>query len=489
MPSNAAETLTALAVSSPGTGPLRFRIAASLRDAIRTEHLKPGTILPSSRVLARDLGVSRGFVVDAYAQLTAEGFVNSRPGGSTRVAFLPVFVPPTQSPPQKLDPRLGIVDLRPGWPDLSAFPRRDWSAAVRDVLNSLPSEELGYIEPWGAWAMRQELASYLTRVRGTMTNPDRVVVVSGVTQGITLLCRVLLEQGHRRIAVEDPSNAVQRRLLARLGLEVVDVPVDGQGLQVDALAATQARAVLCTPAHQYPTGVVLSPSRRRQLLQWAEDFNGLILEDDFDAEFRYERLPVACLQAMNPDRVVLLGSVSKTLAPALRLGWMITPPALIASMRSAKRDDDFGSNGLDQHVFASLLHSGQYDRHVRGLRRLYRARRDFFVQALAARLPEWTVTGSAGGLNLTISLPGHIPEGAMVAAASELGLLVVGLGTMTGRAEHPACLVLSFARATQDMAKDAVERLATAITTLDQITPELEGRAKVMGDTAWLDTR
>lgn len=481
MPSNAAETLLALAVSSRGKGTLRFRIAAALRDAIRTGHLKPGTILPSSRVLARDLGVSRGPVVDAYAQLTAEGFVNSRPGGSTRVAFLPVFVPPVQSPPQKLKPRLGIVDLRPGWPDLSTFPRRDWSAAVRDVLNSLPSEELGYIEPWGAWATRQELATYLSRVRGTVTGPDGVVVVSGVTQGITLLCRFLLEQGHRRIAVEDPSNAVQRRLLHRLGLEVVDVPVDGQGLQIDALAATQARTVLCTPAYQYPSGVVLSPGRRRRLLQWAEDFDGLILEDDFDAEFRYERLPVACLQAMNPDRVVLLGSVSKTLAPALRLGWVVTPPELMASMRSAKRDDDFGSNGLDQHVFASLLRSGQYDRHVRGLRRLYRARRALFVEALARRLPDWAVTGSAGGLNLTISLPELIPEGTMVAAANELGLLVIGLGTMTGRAEQPAGLVLSFARASQDMTKDAVERLATAITTLDKITPEMVDRAKSNG--------
>jgi len=489
MPSNAAETLLANAVSSRGQGTLRFRIAAALRDAIRTGGLQPGTILPSSRVLARDLGVSRGPVVDAYAQLTTEGFVNSRPGGSTRVAFLPVFVPSPQSRPQKPEPRQGIVDLRPGWPDLSTFPRRDWSAAVRDVLNSLPSDELGYIEPWGARAMRQELASYLSRVRGTVTNPDGVIVVNGVTQGVTLLCRFLLEQGHRSVAVEDPSNALQRRLVHRLGLEVVEVPVDEQGLRVDALASTRARAVLCTPAHQYPTGVVLSPERRRQLLQWAEDFDGLILEDDVDAEFRYERLPVACLQSMNPDRVVLLGSVSKTLVPALRLGWLVAPPDLMASMRSAKRDDDFGSNGLDQHVFASLLRSGQYDRHVRGLRRLYRARRDFFVEALAARLPEWTVTASTGGLNLTISLPAHIPEGTMVAAANELGLLIVGLGTMTGRAEHPACLVVSFARATQAITKDAVERLAAAVTTLNNITPEMVDRVKIMGDTAWHDTR
>jgi GntR family transcriptional regulator/MocR family aminotransferase len=449
MPSNAAELLLAAAVASPWRGTVRFRIAAALRDAIRTGHLEPGTVQQSSRVLAQDLGVSRGPVVDAYAQLAAEGFVSSRPGGSTRVAFLPIFVGGAPPAPRKLGSRQGIVDLRPGWPDLSTFPRRDWSAAVRDVLNSLPSEALGYIEPWGAWAMRHELA-YLSRVRGAVTTPDGVVVVSGVTQGTTLLGRFLLESGHRMLAVEDPGNAVQRKLLHRLGLQVVDVPVDEQGLRVDALAASQARAVLCTPAHQYPTGVVLSPGRRRQLLQWAEDDDALILEDDVDAEFRYERLPVACLQAMNPGRVVLLGSVSKTLVPALRLGWVVTPPTLTASIRGAKRDDDFGSNGLDQHVFARLLQSGGYDRHVRGLRRLYRDRRDFLVQALARRLPDWVLTGGAGGPILTILLPGHTPEGRLVATANELGLLVVGLGTMTGRADQPAGLEVSFARATQD---------------------------------------
>ena len=406
------------------------------------------------------------------------------------MAFLPIFVPAAQTAPQKRSNRGNIVDLRPGWPDLSTFPRRDWSAAVRDVLNSLPSNELGYIEPWGAGEMRRELAAYLSRVRGAVTTADTMVVVSGVTQGITLLSRFLLASGHQMVAVEDPSNAVQRKLLHRMGLQVVDVPVDEQGLRVDALAGSQARAVLCTPAHQYPSGVVLSPERRRQLLQWAEEHDGLILEDDFDAEFRYERLPVACLQAMNPGRVILFGSVSKTLAPALRLGWVVTPPELTAWIRSAKRDDDFGSNGLDQHVFARLLYTGLYDRHIRGLRRLYKGRRDFFVEALRQRLPDWRLTGGTGGLNLTISLPEHTPEEPMVAAANELGLLVVGLGAMTGRVDtQSAGLVLSFARATPNMATDAVERLAAAVTILDQITPEMMHRSTAATEAGWQDTR
>jgi len=363
VPLNAAELLVMLERSP--SGPLRVRLAAALRDAIRAGQLVPGTTLPSTRVIAQDLGVSRGVAVDAYAQLAAEGFITTRPGTGTTVAFLPAAARPDfWTIGETVTAPVPDLDLRPGWPDLAAFPRREWAAAVRDVLGELATSALGYAEPWGSWELRRQLAVYLTRVRGAIAAPAGVVVVNGVTQGLTLLCRLLREQGQDRLAVEDPSNAFQRELLARLGMDVVNIPVDDQGLRVDALAGSGAGVVLCTPAHQYPSGVVLSPTRRASLLRWAADADALVLEDDYDAEFRYERGPMGCLQGMDPLHVALLGSVSKTLAPALRIGWVLCPPQLLTGLRTAKRDDDFGSNAIDQHVLARLLELGTYDRHL-----------------------------------------------------------------------------------------------------------------------------
>ena len=472
MPLNATELLVTL--GETGRTPLRVRLAAVLRDAIRSGQLDPGATLPSTRILAQDLGCSRGVVVDAYAQLAAEGFVHSRPGAATTVGYVQAAALPARwhsdRPATLPSPEL---DLRPGAPDLSAFPRRAWAAASRDVVRDLPDADLGYSEPWGPWEVRRQLASYLARTRGAMTAPDGIVVVSGVTQGLSLLCRMLLRDGEDSIAVEDPSNAIQRQLLGRLGLTVVDVPVDESGLQVDALAATKTRAVVCTPAHQYPSGVVLSPARREQLLRWASEAGGLIIEDDYDAEFRYDRAPVGCLQGMDAQHVALLGSVSKTLAPALRIGWVVTPPPLLPALRAIKRDDDFGSNAIDQHVLARLLESGAYDRHLRGLRRRYRQRRDAFIDALARRLPEWQVMGSAGGLHLTVALPPGMHEGRLVAAAGGLGLSILGAEEMSGSTVAEPGIVISYARATPSISEDAVDRLVKASKILDPVTPDM----------------
>ncbi len=485
MPLNATELLVPLAEA--GRMPLRVRLAMALRDAIRSGRVAVGTTLPSTRILAQDLGVSRGVVVDAYAQLAAEGYVRSRPGGATSVVFARAAAPPERwftQPPPNARPEL---DLRPGWPDLSAFPRAAWAAAERDVLRELPDADLGYVEPWGLWELRRQLAQYLGRVRGAITAPGGIVMVNGVTQGVTLICRLLMEADLGPLALEDPCNIIQRQMLARLGVPTVDIPVDDGGLRVDALAASTARAVLCTPAHQYPTGVVLSPDRRDQLLRWAGETGGLIIEDDYDAEFRYERAPLGCLQGMDPEHVALLGSVSKTLAPALRIGWVLTPPRHLAALRRIKRDNDFGSNALAQAVLARLLDSGHYDRHLRWLRRRYRQRRDALVQAIGRQLPGWEVMGGGGGLHLTVELPRDVAEGKLVAAAAGLGLAVLGLQAMNGSGTSGPGVVVSYARATPDMCDDAVRRLARAAQLLDPVTPEMEA-ATVSASMLWLDT-
>jgi GntR family transcriptional regulator/MocR family aminotransferase len=483
MPLNAADLLIGL--ESAGSTSVRARLAMALRHAVRTGRVMPGSTMPSSRVLARDLGISRGVVTEAYAQLIAEGFLRSRPGAGTTVAFpgLRTVERPGPTAPPALPP--GTLDLRPGSPDLSSFPRQQWSAAVRHTLRTLPASALGYTEPWGVLSLREQLADYLVRVRGAMAEPEDVVVVSGATQGISLLTQVLRSRGHTRIAVEDPSNAIQRRLLRNAGLEVVDLPVDEHGLSVDALTASGARAVICTPAHQYPTGVILSAARRDQMCTWADQQDALIVEDDYDAEFRYGRPPVGCLQGLLPRQVALVGSASKSLAPALRLGWVVAPPSILDDLRHQKSHADFGNSLLEQHVFADFLSSTAYDRNLRMLRRRYAERREWLVQALASQLPDWPVMGIQGGLHVVVQLPDGVSEARMVAGAASEGVAVIGLAVMVGVHPRPPAVILSFARSTRDMIDDAVTRLARAYRNLDQV-PETPEPAPISG-VDWYD--
>ncbi|TDB88552.1 PLP-dependent aminotransferase family protein [Actinomadura sp. KC216] len=460
-------------------GRLAAQIAAGFRSAVRTGRLTAGTRLPSSRDLARDLDVSRGVVVAAYEQLTAEGFLIARRGDGTRIA--PLARPDEASPaavqngvpgpsrelrPEPAPPA-PAYDLWPGKPDLSAFPRERWISAARAALRTLPHDALTYPDPGGVAALRAELAGYLGRVRAAHADPGRVVIMNGVAQGLSALLRMLRASGHTLLAVEDPTSDRQLPMLDASGLRVIRVPVDAEGLDVAALARTGARAVLVTPAHQYPTGVVLSPSRRAELIAWARDVDGLILEDDYDAEFRYDREPVGCLQGIDPERVVLLGSVSKSLAPALRLGWAVASPAVAKRLRDHRGTTDLGAPVLEQYALAELIRSGGYDRHLRTMRRRYRARRDALAGALNSRMPGAVVRGVSAGIHLYVELPRGCDEDAVVARAARSGVSVAGARPMwsPGRAGHakPA-LVLGYAGLSEPRLVKAAQLLGQAVT-------------------------
>ncbi|GAA2138160.1 MocR-like pyridoxine biosynthesis transcription factor PdxR [Actinomadura napierensis] len=462
-----------------GAGRLAAQIAAGFRAAVRSGRLSAGTRLPSSRDLARDLEVSRGVVVAAYEQLTAEGFLIARRGDGTRIA--PLARPDDAAPePRTAEPAPAVLpscdippdpgvpyDLWPSQPDLSAFPRERWIAATRAALRTLPSDELTYPDPGGVRPLRTELAGYLGRVRAAVADPGRVVIMNGVAHGLSALVRLLLADGHRVLAVEDPTSVRQVPMLETAGIRLVHVPVDRDGVDVAALARTGARAVLVTPAHQYPTGVVLSPARRAQLIAWARDVDGLILEDDYDAEFRYDREPVGCLQGVDPDRVVLLGSVSKSLAPALRLGWAVAPPALATRLREHRGHTDLGAPVLEQYALAEFLRNGGYDRHLRTMRRRYRARRDALAEALAAYLPHATVRGVSAGIHLYVELPSGCDEDAVLACAARAGVSAAGAREMwsAGRAAAaPPALVLGYARLAENHLVKAAELLGKAVT-------------------------
>lgn len=433
-------------------GRLSSQVAAALRASVRSGRLTAGTRLPSSRDLARDLAVSRGVVVAAYEQLVAEGFLVARRGDGTRVArpAAAVSAPPRSRPPRgrpaagEQSPSI-VYDLRPGVPDLAAFPRQRWMAAIRAALRALPHDELSYPDPAGVAVLRAELADYLRRVRAADVVPERLVVTQGVAHALSIVVRLLVEDGHPLLAVEDPSSVHQLPLLANAGAEVVRVPVDDEGIDVTRLAATGARAVLVTPAHQYPTGVVLSARRRTELVAWARAVDGIVIEDDYDAEFRYDREPVGCVQGLDPERVMLTGSVSKTLAPGLRLGWVAAPPRLAERVRLYRAGTDLGSPVIEQHALASLIASGGYDRHLRAMRRQYRARRDTLVDALRTHVPEGRVRGVSAGLHVYVELPAGHAEDGVVAAAAGLGVAIEGAGPMRSTPAPRPALVLGYA--------------------------------------------
>ncbi|HEY7484386.1 MAG TPA: PLP-dependent aminotransferase family protein [Streptosporangiaceae bacterium] len=445
-------------------GRLSGQIAAEVRAAIRSGRLTANTRLPSTRDLAHDLAVSRGVVVTAYEQLIAEGFLIARRGEGTRVA--PLATPERDPPPARPawdEPSEPMpYDLRPGVPDLAAFPRDRWLTAIRHVLRTLPHSELAYPDPAGVAALRVELSGYLGRVRAANVPPERITVTNGVAHGLAVLVRLLAEDGHESLAVEDPTSVRQLPLLRAAGIDLVPVPVDADGIDVAALARTGARAVLVTPAHQYPTGVVLSPLRRSALVGWARAVDGLVIEDDYDAEFRYDREPVGCLQGIEPNRVVLAGSVSKSLAPGLRLGWVAAPPALAERLRHYRALTDLGAPVIEQHALAHLITSGAYDRQLRVMRRRYRVRRDTLAAALRTHLPGVTVRGVSAGLHLYVELPDGWDEQRVVRAAARRGVAVEGAATFWTAGPPRAALVLGYGRLNGSRLAEAAALLGEA---------------------------
>ncbi|MGH9229933.1 MAG: PLP-dependent aminotransferase family protein [Acidimicrobiales bacterium] len=390
-------------------------LITQLRDAIRAGSLRAGTRLPASRTLATDLGVSRGVVVRAYEQLTAEGYLHAQQGRGTEVAAAPPPIEPGPRPPAR-------PASNPGLPAGSLFPRAAWLRSVTRALAQLPDADLSYGDPAGHPRLRNELSAYLGRVRALIAPPEHIVVVNGFAQASRLLADVLVGRGTSHIGVEDPGSVGLRDQLTQAGATCVPVPVDGDGIRVDHLARTGLRSVVVTPAHQFPTGVVLSPERRHALLRWAHDTGGLVIEDDYDAELRYDRAPVGALQGLGPDVVIHGGSVSKTLAPALRLGWLVLPERLVGAVTAAKYATDLATSTLDQSILADFLASGEMDRHVRRTATRCRTCRDALVTAIATHLPEWTVTGTAAGLHLVVHPRPDRSETALATLAQRCGL-------------------------------------------------------------------
>ncbi|GAB2657971.1 MocR-like pyridoxine biosynthesis transcription factor PdxR [Kribbella swartbergensis] len=428
---------------------VRAGVEAALRAAIRT--LPAGARLPSSRALAAELGVARNTVADAYSQLVQEGYLTGDRGAGTRIA-----TPPPQPRKQaSAAPAPAIVhDLRPGRPDVSTFPVATWNAATRHVLNTRPREALQYDEAQGPAHVREILAGYLGRARGVQAEPDRVVLCSGYRQAVALVAGAIARQGGRSFAYERPGQPAIPAQLSRAGLTVKPLQVDAAGARVDQL--DDAAGVVLTPAHQFPTGVPLAPKRRTEVLAWAQRTGAVILEDDYDGEFRYDRQPIGALQGLAPDLVVYAGSASKTLAPGLRLGWLVVPPHLVDAVLEEKAMNDRHSDTLTQMTLAAMIESGAYDRHVRAVRLRYRRRRDELIRALGS----YRTTGIAAGLQVVLELPGE-EEDAVLRKLAERGVVTFGMSRF-GSGLPPA-LVLGYGAPAQHAWAGTLAALAAAL--------------------------
>ena len=456
------ETLLDLAAYD---GPRHVRLELAVRDAVATGRLPSGAALPPSRLLAASLGVSRWVVTEVYGRLTAEGILDARTGSATRVAASVGITAARPAPPLAAALRRPRYDLAPGVPDLRHAPRALWLRAMTEVLTETPDAELFRLDG-DVPAARVTLAAYLSRSRFARADAGAVVVTHGAVDGMRRVARALRALGHSALLVEDPSWHRMREVAAAEGLAAVPVRVDEQGVDVAALAEasvrTGARAALVTPAHQFPVGVPLSAERREGLTAWARRCDGVVVEDDYDAEFRYDRRPIGALQAMAPDRVVLAGSLSKTASPALGIGWLVLPSWLRGAVLDA---GSAAPSTLDQLALARFLTAGGLDRHLRSARTRYRRRHEALLGALARVLPDCRVTGIAAGLHVVLELPPGVRASDVVRAAEahDLGLTDIRRYRVSPDAPAPERLVLGYGDLADPLLDEAVSLLAAVV--------------------------
>jgi GntR family transcriptional regulator/MocR family aminotransferase len=422
--------------------------------------------MPSTRGLAAELGVSRGVVTEAYGQLAAEGYLSTRQGAPVRVTTA-VRASIPRAPARSLLPSFAY-HFHPGLPDLAGFPRDRWLRSLRTALRASPHGALGYGDPRGDPKLREALTDYLGRVRGTAADPEQMLICTGFTQGFSLACRTLSGHGVRSVALEDPGWHTHKLIVEQAGMEVVPIPVDAHGLRIEQLTRSEADVVVVTPAHQFPSGAVLSPERRAALIEWAESGDRLIVEDDFDGEFRYDRGAVGALQGLAPERVLYCGSASKRLTPGMRLGWLLMPAWLAWQLTAAKVVEDGGSEVIGQLALCDFILRGELDRHVRRMRRRYQTRREALLRALAHWLPEGRTGGDEAGLYELVELPGDVSESALLASAAERGVGVEGLSLHRFTPGGPPGLVLGYGNLAEPAIEQGVRLLGEALAEVRQ---------------------
>ena len=436
------------------------QVEEQMRGAIRSGALGAHEQLPSTRMLAEDLGVSRGVILRAYGQLAAEGYISLRQGAAPTVRAAVHLDSQTVRPPN--GHRRIVYDLRPHLPDVTTFPRQPWLRAVRESLAQARIADLTYSDSAGLWDLRVAVANYLSRARGVVAPPAQTLITAGSTHSLSLLSRALARRGETRMAFENPSHRGLRAVASMAGQTIVAAAVDESGVRPHTI--DRADSLFVSPAHQFPTGVVLAPKRRKALVEWAEEADVVILEDDYDAEFRYDRAPTGALQSLAPERVVYFGSTGKTFAPALRLGWMVLPAALVEDVSRELAGTMLHVSGLDQLAFANFLQCGDFDRHLRRMRQVYGARRNFTADLLTRVLPDHEVRGIAGGLHAVLGMPSHAAAASVRTEARAQGIEIDSIDQHTfAEFGGPAGLVIGYGALPEPTLAEALAGLAEIV--------------------------
>lgn len=444
-------------------GSVARQLEEQVRMAIRSGALVPDEHLPSTRALAEDLGVSRGVIGRAYGQLAAEGYISLRQGSTATVRDAKGFDPTTTRPPNN-GPRI-VYDLSPHLPEVATFPRQPWLRALRESLGQARIADLTYSDAAGLWDLRVAVANYLSRARGVVAHPDRTLITAGCTHSLSLLSRVLTRRGEMTMAFENPSHQILRAVAHMGGQSIVPAQLDDSGVRPSTI--DNADSLFVAPAHQFPTGAVMAPERRNEVIEWAKDTGALILEDDYDAEFRYDRAPTGALQGLSPERVLYFGSTGKTFVPALRLGWMVVPTGLVDDVVRELMCNMQHVSGLDQLAFARFLTCGEFDRHLRRMRQVYAARRKFATSLLAKLLPDHEVRGIAGGLHVVLAMPSHAVAASVRTAARASGIMVESIDQHSfADYDGPAGLLIGYGAFAEPTFESALKELVEIITIL-----------------------
>jgi GntR family transcriptional regulator/MocR family aminotransferase len=420
-----------ISIDRRATEPLHRQIYDAYRSAIVQRRLRPRVRVPSTRVLASELGVSRMPVLNAYAQLLAEGYFESRVGAGTLVCgslpdqlasregksaasaqrlsgLRPVSIRSLRLTRAQLAPWRGFGAFGVGQVAFDHFPVQIWSRLVTRHCRAMDANSAHYGDRMGSAVFRETIADYLRTARGVSCEAQQIIIVSGSQQALDITARVLFNPGSP-VWVEEPGYSFMREVLTLTGCRIVPVPVDEEGLDVAAgtKLSRRARAAFVTPSHQYPLGVTMSASRRLQLLRWAQNAGSWIIEDDYDSEFRYGSLPIASLQGLDSHaRVIYIGTFSKVLFPSLRMGYMVLPPDLIDRFYSVRRAMDLGPPNFYQDVVADFISEGHFARHIRRMRTLYRDRRSALVESIHREFGTAVqIVGAEAGLHLTVLFP------------------------------------------------------------------------------------
>ncbi len=455
-----------------GGTPLTRQIYDQLRTMILTGVLAAGARMISTRGLAAELGVSRNIVLDAFDQLMAEGFLEARTGAGTFVASGASFQP-RDLPAFPAIPTVGFrpfhadqIDFRSGLPDLALFPVRTWDRLSRETWAGMTPLDLSYGQPEGRPELRTEIARYIAAYRGVRCHPDQILVTGGTTQAVGIISRLLLGGDRVTCILEDPVTVDIQRITSGFGGRILPVPVDGQGLSVDLLPPRDRPAfVYVTPSHQFPLGVTMPIQRRTRLLEYARERGAYVVEDDYDSEFRYDSPPISSIQGLDPQRVIYVGTFSKTLCPALRIGYVVFPPELVIRGREVKWFTDLHNSSVEQLILARFLREGHFARHVHRMKKAHRALREVLVAALHKRFgPAAEVLGSAAGLHLCARFRGVRFTQALVARIQEAGVRVYPVEEHAIRKGRWAdTLILGYGMLTPERIEEGIGALKSCI--------------------------